>query len=110
MTTITVRTVPIIRSARDLRFPASDTSGTVKNNNRVMVKAGPDSPETPMAGARVRLHRMIDAFCAWEGLSDSAGYYHATGLEVGFRYVPVAIDLSGTYECVAAGFVVAEAP
>lgn len=103
---------PVIRSllvgslSGDYRFVPPAT-GTIATNNRVMVKAGPETPETPMAGARVRLHRMIDGYCAWEGLSDAAGYYHASGLEVGLTYIPVAIDLSGTYECVAAGPVVA---
>jgi len=90
----------------DFRFP-NDTSGTIASNNRVMVKAGPDTPEAPMAGARVRLHRLSDGSCAWQGISDAAGYYHPSRLEVGMMYVPVAIDLSGTYECVAAGPVVA---
>lgn len=60
-----------------------------------------------MAGARVRLHRLIDGYCAWQGVSDANGYYYAAGLEVGLRYYPVAIDLTGTYECVAAGPVTA---
>ena len=109
MNTVLVGADEFVKCGADFRLPG-DTTGTITANNRVMVKAGPDSPETPMAGARVRLHRMQDGYCAWQGISDSNGYYHASGLEVGFRYVPVAIDLSGTYECVAAGPVVAEAP
>lgn len=105
--TVTVRTIDIVRSGGDFRFPTRDTTGTITANNRVMVKAGPDAPETPMAGARVRLHRKQDGYCAWEGISDAAGYYHASGLEVGLTYIPVAIDLSGNFECVAAGPVVA---
>lgn len=97
---------PIPRAVQDARF-VLDTTGTITANNRVMVKAGPDAPETPMPGARVRLHRMQDGYCAWQGISDSNGYYHASGLEVGLTYIPVAIDLSGTYECVASGPVVA---
>lgn len=96
----------VVLKNRDYRFFA-DTSGTIAANNRVMVKAGPDAPETPMPGARVRLHRAADGYCAWHGISDAAGYYHASGLEVGLTYIPVAIDLSGTYECVAAGPVIA---
>lgn len=97
---------PVDSPAQDWRFLA-DTSGTITANNRVMVKAGPDAPETPMPGARVRLHRLIDGYSVWQGISDAAGYYHASGLEVGMTYIPVAIDLSGTYECVASGPVVA---
>lgn len=96
---------PIV-ATRDMRF-AGDTTGTITTNNRVMVKAAPETPEAPMVGARVRLHRLADGRLAWQGLSDSNGYYYAIGLEVGETYIPVAIDLSGTYECVAAGPVVA---
>ena len=96
----------LFMASLDFRF-FGDTTGTITNNNRVMVKAGPTDPETPMAGARVRLHRKQDGYCAWEGISDAAGYYHASGLEVGLTYIPVAIDMSGNFECVAAGPVVA---
>lgn len=95
-----------IKCAADFRFPG-DTTGTITTNSRVMSKAGPSDPEAAMAGARVRLHRASDGYCAWQGISDASGYYHAIGLEVGVTYIPVAIDLSGTYECVAAGPVVA---
>ena len=91
-----------IGSARDARYDG-DTSGTIATNNRVLVKSSPSAAEAPMAGARVRLHRLIDGHCAWEGISDASGYYHASGLEVGVKYIPVAIDLSGHFECVAAG-------
>lgn len=86
----------------------ADFSGTVRSNNRVMVKADAETPEQPMPGARVRLHRLQDGYLAWQGIADAAGYYHASGLEPGIYYVPVAIDLSGTYECVASGPVLAE--
>lgn len=91
---------------RDWRF-VGDTSGTVLNNNRVMVKPSATAPEVPFAGARVRLHRLTDGYCAWEGISDAAGYYWPRGLEVGLLYYPVAIDLTGTHECDAAGPVIA---
>lgn len=106
MNTVLVGADEFVKCGADFRLPG-DTTGTVTANNRVMVKAGPDAPETPMPGARVRLHRMQDGYCAWQGISDSNGYYHASGLEVGLTYIPIAIDLSGTYECVAAGPVVA---
>lgn len=91
---------------RDWRF-VGDTSGTLLENNRVMVKPSPSAPEVPFAGARVRLHRLTDGYCAWEGISDAAGYYWPRGLEVGLEYYPVAIDLTRTHECDAAGPVVA---
>lgn len=78
-------------------------TGTITANNRVMLKPEPTAPEVPMAGARVRLHRLLDGYCAWEGLSDANGYYWPQGLEVGLWYYPVAIDLTGTHECDAAG-------
>lgn len=87
---------------RDWRF-AVDNDGTITNNNRVMVKPEPTAPEVPHPGARVRLHRLLDGYCAWEGISDAEGYYWPRGLEVGLWYYPVAIDLTGTHECDAAG-------
>lgn len=87
---------------RDWRFAAPNT-GTITNNNRVMVKPEATAPEVPMAGARVRLHRLLDGLCAWEGISDAQGYYWPRGLEAGLWYYPVAIDLTGTHECDAAG-------
>lgn len=84
-----------------------NTSGTISNNNRVMLKADPSAPELPFVGARVRLHRLTDGYCAWQGQSDAQGYYWPTGLEVGVAYYPVAIDMSGAHECDAAGPVVA---
>lgn len=89
---------------RDWRAPAGiDTFGTILNNNRVMVKPDASSPELPYAGARVRLHHLVSGRLDWQGLSDAQGYYHATGLVVGDWYYPVAIDLTGTHECDAAG-------
>ena len=87
---------------RDWRF-TSATNGTITVNNRVMVKPEATAPEVPMPGARVRLHRLLDGYCAWEGISDAQGYYWPRGLEVGLWYYPVAIDLTGTHECDAAG-------
>lgn len=103
---VVVELVDALAQPGDGRF-AADTRGTIASNNRVMVKASAGAPEVPMAGARVRLHRLPDGYLAWQGLSDAGGYYHASGLEIGESYVPVAIDLAGTYECVASGPVVA---
>lgn len=91
---------------RDWRQPGN-TGGTISHNNRVMLKADPNAPELPFVGARVRLHRLSDGYCAWQGQSDAQGYYWPTGLEVGAQYYPVAIDLTGAHECDAAGPVVA---
>ncbi len=87
---------------QDFRL-AGDSRGSITANNRVMVKPEPTAPEVPFAGARVRLHRLLDGYCAWEGISDAQGYYWPRGLEVGLWYYPVAIDLTGTHECDAAG-------
>lgn len=92
---------------RDWRFGVVVPNGTITDNNRVMVKPSPTDPEVPMQGARVRLHRLLDGYCAWEGISDANGYYWPRGLEVGLAYYPVAIDLTGTHECDAAGPVIA---
>lgn len=83
------------------------TTGTISDNNRVMLKTDPNAPELPFVGARVRLHRLADGYLAWQGQSDAQGYYWPTGLEVGVAYYPVAIDLTGAHECDAAGPVVA---
>lgn len=95
-----------MRTLQDQRLVRA-TNGTITDNNRVMVKTAADAPEVPMAGARVRLHRLVDGYLAWQGISDAAGWYWPTGLEVGVAYIPLAIDLSGTYECDAAGPVIA---
>lgn len=93
----------------DLRF-SPPAEGTVLDNARVMFKADASAPEQPMAGARVRLHHLRTGACVWQGTSDTSGYYYPRGLQVGERYVPVAIDLHGNFECVAAGPVVAVEP
>ncbi len=86
---------------QDGRF-SGDTRGTITANNRVMVKPDASAPELPCA-ARVRLHHLLTGRLDWQGLSDAHGYYHPTGLVVGDWYYPVAIDLTGTHECDAAG-------
>lgn len=101
-----LRTGAPVRFARDWRFFA-DTGGTITTNNRVLSKTSSAAPEAPVAGARVRLHRLADGYCAWQGISDAEGWYWPTGLEVSMAYYPVAIDLTRQYECVAAGPVVA---
>ena len=93
---------PALGRTPDMR-QASPATGVITANTRVMVKPEPTAPEAPMRGARVRLHRLLDGYCAWEGVSDAQGYYWPRGLEVGLWYYPVAIDLTGTHECDAAG-------
>ena len=85
----------------------ANVRGIIAPNNRVFAKASATAPEVPLPGALVRLHRRLDGRLAWQGLSDAQGYYHPRHLEVGVEYIPLAIDPSGTHECVAAGPVVA---
>jgi len=96
----------LFATGRDWRITAP-TDGTIAANNRVMHKASESSPEVPFAGARVRVYRLSDGYLAWQGTSDAQGWYHPRGLEVGEKYYPVAIDLSGQHECTAAGPVIA---
>jgi len=105
----TTRLLPAPHFAgRDWRFAAA-TDGHIAANHRVLHRPNSSAPGAPFAGALVRLHRTADGRLAWQGLSDAQGWYHAAGLEVGASYYPVAIDLAGHYECVAAGPVVAVA-
>lgn len=93
----------------DWRYTPS-ARGTVLDNARVLFKSSPEAPEQPMLGARVRLHHLRTGVCAWQGASDAGGYYRPRNLQVGEYYVPVAIDLQGNFECVAAGPVMAVEP
>lgn len=89
---------------RDWRLLA-DTTGTLQD--RVMVKTSPTAPEVPFANGRIWLLRLADGYRAWEGWSDAAGWYRASGLEVGVEYIPVGIDPYRNHKAVAAGPVVA---
>ena len=85
------------------------TTGTV--TDRVMFKATPSSPESPFAMGRVWLLRLADGYRAWEGWSNQAGYYTATGLELGVDYIAVGIDPLRNHKATGAGPVRAvEAP
>ena len=89
-----------------LRLP---TTGQI--TDRVMFKATPSSPESPFAKGRVWLLRLADGYKAWEGWSDAAGYYTATGLELGVEYIAVGIDPYRNHKATGAGPVLAvEAP
>ena len=99
-------TDPLPRAGRagyDLR-QVTTTTGTIAD--QVVVKAG--GIDVPFANGRVWLLRLADGYKAWEGWSDAAGNYSATGLELGVKYVPVAIDPYGNQKATAAGPVVAE--
>lgn len=93
-------------SARDLRH-LTDTTGVIAD--RVMFKSTPSSPEAPFAKGRVWLLRLADGYKAWEGWSNAAGYYTATGLEVGVEYIAVGIDPYRNHKATGAGPVVAQA-
>lgn len=85
-----------------LRLP---TTGQI--TDRVMFKTTPSSPESPFAKGRVWLLRLADGYKAWEGWSDAAGYYTATGLELGVEYIAVGIDPYRNHKATGAGPVVA---
>lgn len=95
----------VLHAQRDFRNPG-DTRGVIKD--RVMLKPSPSAPEQPFANGRVLMLRYTDGYKAWEGFSDSQGYYRATGLEVGVEYVPVGIDPTKEHKSVAAGPVLAK--
>ena len=85
------------------------TTGVIAD--RVMFKATPSSPESPFAQGRVWLLRLADGYKAWEGWSNQAGYYTATGLELGVDYIAVGIDPLRNQKATGAGPVRAvEAP
>jgi hypothetical protein len=95
-------------SLYDLRQTIT-TSGVI--TDRVMFKATPSSPESPFAQGRVWLLRLADGYKAWEGWSNAAGYYTATGLELGVDYIAVGIDPLRNHKAAGAGPVRAvEAP
>lgn len=79
------------------------TTGTI--TDRVVFKSG--ASELPFANGRVWLLRLADGYKAWEGWSDSAGWYTATGLELGVEYVAVGIDPYRNHRATGAGPVMA---
>ena len=85
---------------RDFRHTGA-THGSV--TDRVMFKATPSSPESPFAMGRVWLLRLVDGYKAWEGWSNAAGYYTATGLELGVDYIAVGIDPLRNHKATGAG-------
>lgn len=95
-----------LRSASDARF-IGGAIGVYRN--RVYAKASENAPELPLASARVDIYKLQDGRRVWTGFSDADGYYTATGLEIGLKYIPLAVDPTGQFECVASGPVVAVA-
>lgn len=79
------------------------TTGTI--TDRVVFKSG--ASELPFVNGRVWLLRLADGYKAWEGWSDSAGWYTATGLELGVEYVAVGIDPYRNHRATGAGPVMA---
>lgn len=92
-------------SARQDYRQLRSTTGVI--SSRVMFKATPSSPESPFAMGRIWLLRQADGYKAWEGWSDAAGYYTATGLELGVEYIAVGIDPLRNHKATGAGAVVA---
>lgn len=86
----------------DIRHLRS-TTGTI--TDRVVFKSG--ASELPFASGRVWLLRLADGYKAWDGWSDSAGWYTATGLELGVEYVAVGIDPYRNHRATGAGPVMA---
>lgn len=90
------------QSVRDLRH-LTPTQGSI--TDQVVLKTA--GGEVPFVNGRVWLLRLADGFKAWEGWSDAAGTYTATGLEVGVEYVALAIDPTKQHKTTGAGPVVA---
>ena len=93
--------VPGLSSLRQDFRQQGVTAGVI--TDRVMFKATPSSPESPFANGRVWLLRLVDGFKAWEGWSNAAGYYTATGLELGVDYIAVGIDPNRNHKATGAG-------
>jgi hypothetical protein len=94
------------RLQQDLRH-ITTTTGVI--SDRVMLRTGP-STDIPFANGRIWLLRLTDGYKAWEGLSDSDGYYTATGLELGVEYIAVGIDPVRNHKATGAGPVAATLP
>lgn len=90
------------RLARDFRHLIT-TSGTI--SDVVVLKTG--GGEMPFTNGRVWLLRLADGYKAWEGWTDAAGAYTATGLELGVEYIAVGIDPLRNHKATGAGPVLA---
>lgn len=88
---------------QDLRYTRS-TTGMISD---VVVLKVNSTTEVPFANGRVWLLRAADGLKAWEGWTDAAGAYNATGLELGVEYVALAIDPTRTHKTTGAGPVLA---
>lgn len=89
----------VLSDLRNFRPP----TGTI--SDVVVLKTG--TGETPFANGRVWLLRLADGWKAWEGWTDAAGAYSATGLELGVEYVAVGIDPLRNHKTTGAGPVLA---
>lgn len=93
---------PLVAASVDIRHVRA-TTATI--TDQVVLKSG--ATELPFINGRVWLLRLADGYKAWEGWSDAAGYYTATGLEIGVEYVAMAIDPTRNHKTTGAGPVMA---
>lgn len=98
-------TASVERPGRLLQDPRVFIPQTGVITDQVVLKSG--AAEVPYVNGRVWLLRLADGYKAWEGWSDAAGNYTATGLELGVEYVAVAIDPLRNFKTVGAGPVTA---
>jgi hypothetical protein len=89
----------VLSDLRNFRPP----TGTI--SDVVVLKSG--ATETPFVNGRVWLLRAADGWKAWEGWTDAAGAYTATGLELGVEYIAVGIDPLRNHKTTGAGPVLA---
>lgn len=94
---------PAPASLQQDRRHLTPTTGTV--TDQVVLKTA--GGELPFANGRVWLLRLADGYKAWEGWSDASGNYSASGLELGVKYVAVAIDPYNNQKATGAGPVTA---
>ena len=111
MAKLNLTVLPVGRIAFALRDYRQVIATTGVISDKVMIKLTASAPETPFASGRVWLLRLADGYKAWEGWSNAAGYYTATGLELGVDYIAVGIDPLRNQKATGAGPVRAvEAP
>lgn len=87
---------------QDLRIVTA-TTGAISDVMVLKTAGG----EVPFVNGRVWLLRYADGLKSWEGWTDAAGAYTATGLEAGVDYVAVGIDPTRQHKTTGAGPVTA---
>ena len=97
---------PLARPSRTQQDPRYIRSTTGAISDVVVLRVNATT-EVPFANGRVWLLRAADGYKAWEGWTDAAGAYTATGLEFGVEYVALAIDPTRTHKTTGAGPVLA---